>query len=77
MQVLAACNGPQMPDRDDQRRILCEQFKEGMNLVNKATEDMRTAVAKETGLSLKSVNVSCSTVSGCYRSSYMYSSMLI
>ena len=42
----------------DQRRVLCERFKEGMNLVNRATEEMRTSVTKKTGLTLKSVNVS-------------------
>ena len=42
----------------NQKRILCERFKEGMNLVNRSTEEIRTSVAKETGLALKSVNVS-------------------
>ena len=59
------------PISDDQRRILCERFKEGMNLVNKATEDKRTAVAKETGLTLKSVNVSYSTVYACHSNDYI------
>ena len=40
----------------DQRRVLCERL-EGMNLANRGTEEMRTSVAKKTGLTLKSVNV--------------------
>ena len=41
----------------EQRKILLERFKEGMNSVNKGTEEMRSSVAKETGLTLQSVNV--------------------
>ena len=42
---------------DSQRKILFERFEGGMNSVNKTTEDLRSSVAKESGLTLQSVNV--------------------
>ena len=43
---------------DAQRRLLLERFNDGMNCVNKTTEEMRISVANEAGLTLQSVNVS-------------------
>ena len=43
---------------DVQKKILLKHFQEGMNAVNRSTEELRNTAAKETGLSLLSVNVS-------------------
>lgn len=43
---------------ESQRAVLEQRFREGMDGVNKKTEDVRKSVANETGLTLQSVNVS-------------------
>ena len=45
---------------EEQRHVLQTKFGEGMTSVNKSTEGIRNCAAKETGITLQSVNVSSS-----------------